>query len=45
MKFSGVTEEPGNDYRELEGIKIYVGNREESAYFERSGRPGIADLP
>ena len=31
-EISGVTEEPGNDYRELEGIKIYVGNREESAY-------------
>lgn len=33
-EISGVTEEPGNDYRELEGIKIYVGNREESAYLK-----------
>ena len=31
-EISYVEEEPGNDYRELPGVKIYVGVREESAY-------------
>lgn len=31
-EISYVEEEPGNDYRELPGVKIYVGIREESAY-------------
>ena len=31
-EISYVEEEPGNDYRELPGVKIYVGVREESDY-------------